>query len=151
MSIFQRSILIIPLLLLLFFIGISYAADEKACSSGNIKITEENKRFSVLVPKSSGLGSEQAYDDIGCAVISRNEECAMRQGMFDSAALVYDHFTGAEFPAEKMYFVLKTDVRTPRGFGIVAFGDKAAAEKFSAAHGKGKVIKWFELVDEKIQ
>jgi hypothetical protein len=137
--------------MLSILVGPSAAGDDKTCPSGSVKITEENKRFSVLVPKSSGLGSDQSYDDIGCAVLARNEECAMRQSMFDSAAMVYDHFTGAEFPAEKMYFVLKTDVKTPRGIGIVAFGDKADADKFSSAHGKGKVIKWFELVDEKIQ
>ena len=146
-----RSPIILPFLLLSILAGPSAAADDKACPSTSVQIAKENRRFSVLVPKSSGLGGDQAYDDIGCAVLARNEECAMRQSMFDGAALAYDHSTGAEFPAEKMYFVLKTDVKTPRGYGIVAFKDKAEAEKFGAAHGKGKVIKWFELVDEKLK
>jgi hypothetical protein len=145
-----RSRLILPFLLLTILTGPS-TADDKGCPPPGFNIKEETKRFSLLVPKSANLGNDQAYDDIGCAVMSRNEECATRQGMFDTAALAYDHFTGAEYPAEKMYFVLKTDVKTPRGFGIVAFGDKAEAEKFSAVHGKGKVIKWFELVDEKLK
>jgi hypothetical protein len=146
-----RSRLTLPLLILFILAGPAAAVDDKACPPPGLTIKEETRRFSLLVPKSANLGNEQAYDDIGCAVMSRNEECATRQGMFDSAALAYDYFTGAELPAEKMYFVLQTDVKTPRGFGIVAFKDKAESEKFSAAHGKGKVIKWFELVDEKLK
>ncbi|MFA7382335.1 MAG: hypothetical protein WC001_02695 [Desulfurivibrionaceae bacterium] len=137
--------------ILLFTLPVTAQAEEGMCSSSSVKITEENKRFSVLVPKSSGLGNKQAYDDIGCAVMARNEECATRQTMFDGAALAYDQSTGAEFPAEKMYFVLKTDVITPRGFGIVAFMDKVEAEAFSARHGKGKVVKWYQLVDESLK
>ena len=147
----MRSRLTLPVLMLSILAGPSVAADDKTCPPPGLTIREDTKRFSLLVPKSANLGNDQAYDDIGCAVMSRNEECATRQGMFDSAALAYDHLTGAEFPAEKMYFVVKTGVKTPRGFGIVAFKDKAEAEKFSAAHGKGKVIKWFELVDEKLK
>lgn len=121
------------------------------CGSSRMKIDDNNRKFSVVVPRSSGLGGEQSYDDIGCAVADRNGECATRQGMFDSAAVVYDYLTGEELPAEKAYFALKTDVKTPQGFAIVAFKDKAEAEKFSAAHGKGKVVKWFELIDEKLK
>ncbi len=122
-------------------------ADE--CSSG-ATIDEAGKRFSVVTNKVSGMEA-QSFNDIGCAVLSRNGECATRQGMFDDNAVVYDYATGEQVKADKAYFVLKTGVPTPRGYGIVAFKDKAEAEKFSAAHGKGKVVKWFELVDEKLK
>lgn len=145
------SLVVLPVLLLPLLAGPVFPADDNACPPDNVKLSEAGKRFSIFVPKSSGLGHEQSYDDIGCAVMSRNEECAMRQSMFDGAAMAYDYATGAEFPAEKMYFVLKTGVKTTRGFGIVAFKDKAEAEKFSASHGKGKVVKWFELVDEQLR
>ena len=52
---------------------------------------------------------------------------------------------------ETAYFVFKADVSTPRGYGIVAFKDRAQAERFAAEQGKGKVIRWFELVDEKLR
>ncbi|MFA7382333.1 MAG: hypothetical protein WC001_02685 [Desulfurivibrionaceae bacterium] len=145
----------IPDVILLFailFFALPVAAQENnVCSSSSVKITDENRRFFVLVPKFSGLGNKQAYDDIGCAVLARNEECATRQTMFDGVALAYDQSTGAEFPAEAMHFVLKTDLNTPRGFGIVAFRNKAAEEAFSAGHGKGKVVKWYELVAEPLK
>lgn len=119
------------------------------CASNEIMITDGAKKFSVLVPK--GFERRFSFDDIGCAVINRNNECATRQMLFDANAVVVDYASGEELPAEKAWFVLKTDVKTPRGFGIVAFKDKAQAEQFSAGHGKGKVIKWFELVDEKLR
>jgi len=118
--------------------------------SPSAKITDAVKKFSVVVPKAAGLG-EQSFDDIGCAVASRNEECATRQGMFDGGALTYDYATGEELAVDKAYFVIKTDVATPKGYGVVAFKDRPAAEKFSHEHGKGKVVKWFELVDEKLK
>lgn len=129
--------------------GISTASAAENCD-GSGKIGEGEKKFSVEVPKAAGLG-EQSFNDIGCAVISRNSECAMRQSMFDGGAVTYDYQTGEQVPVEKAYFTMNTDVKTPKGFGIVGFKDKAEAEKFSAAHGKGKVVKWFELVDEKLK
>lgn len=135
------------------FLIVSASGEESRgeCGSGSAKVDDSNRKFSVIVPKSSGLGGEQAYNDIGCAVANRNGECAMRQSMFDGAAVAYDYVTGAEIPAEKAFFVLKTDVKTPQGYGIVAFKDKAEAEKFQAARGKGKIVKWFELVDEPLK
>jgi len=123
-------------------------ADAEECAGTNAKITDGVRKFSVAVPK--GM-EHQAFDDIGCAVVSRNNECATRQLLFDSNAVVVDYATGEELPAEKAWFVLKTDVQTPRGYGIVAFKDKTRAEKFSAEHGKGKVVRWFELIDEKLK
>ena len=128
-------------------------ADDKArpsvCSVCNMKVNEAEKKFSVALPNVKGMGPS-AYDDIGCAVMSRNNECATRQMTFDSNAIVYDFVTGEQVPAEKAFFAFKTSFRTPMGYGIVAFKDKAQAEKFAAEHGKAKVVRWFELVDMKL-
>lgn len=135
------------LIVLVFALAGSVFAE--SCKTCNGKI-EEGGKFSVRVPKVTGMES-QAFDDIGCAVVSRNGECATRQSIFDSNAVVRDYITGEEIPAEKAYFVLKTGISTPAGYGIAAFKNKAEAEKFSAEHGQGKVVKWWELVDEKLK
>lgn len=119
------------------------------CSVCNMKISEAERKFSVVLPNAEGMGPA-SYDDIGCAVMSRNGECATRQATFDSIAIVYDFVTGEAVPAEKAFFAFKTSFRTPMGYGIVAFRDKAQAEKFAAEHGKVNVVKWFELVDMKL-
>jgi copper chaperone NosL len=119
------------------------------CSVCNMKISEAEKKFSVTLPKVSGMGPS-SYDDIGCALMSRNGECATRQMTFDSNAIVYDFVTGEAILVEKAFFALKSSFRTPMGYGIVAFKDKVQAEKFAAEHGKVKVVRWFELVDVKM-
>jgi hypothetical protein len=47
-------------------------ADECA---GSGKIGEGEKNFSVVLAKAAGMAA-QSFNDIGCAVISRNSECA---------------------------------------------------------------------------
>jgi copper chaperone NosL len=143
--------LIIPVLLLATLTV--HAAEQKntaVCNQCNMKINEADKKFSVSLPSVSGRGPA-AYDDIGCAIVSRNSEYATRQVVFDSNAVVYDYLTVEAIPAEKAFFAFRSNVRTPMGYGIVAFKDKAQAEKFAEEHGKVKVLRWFELVDEKIK
>jgi hypothetical protein len=139
-----------PLMLsAILLLGFAAHAMADTCD-GTSKIGEGEKKFSVMLPKVPGM-EEQSFNDIGCAVISRNGECATRQGIFDSSARTYDYQSGEELMLDKAYFVMKTDVKTPKDFGILAFKDKAEAEKFSAAHGMGKVVKWWELVDERLK
>ena len=140
-------------LVLIFMMAAAGRADDRkkqpVCSVCNMKISEADKKFSVVLPNAEGMGPA-AYDDIGCAVMSRNGECATRQMTFDSNAVVYDFVTGEAVPAEKAFFAFKSSFRTPMGYGIVAFKDKVQAERFAAEHGRVKVMRWFELVDVKL-
>jgi len=147
----------VPPFILSFVLIVAMAAaiqaDDKTkppvCSVCNMKISEAGKKFSVVLPNVSGMGPA-SFCDIGCALISRNGECATRQMTFDSNAIVYDLMTGEAVPAEKAFFSYKSSFRTPMGYGIVAFRDKIQAEKFAAEHGKVKIVRWFELVDLKL-
>jgi hypothetical protein len=145
-----RSVLAPVILLVLCFSAALFAGEQLrlgSCAQCKTVVTEENRKFAVIVPK----GIEYSvFDDIGCAVIGRSNECASRQTLYDNNAVTYDHLTGEEVPVDQAFFIYRTDVKTPRGYGIVAFKDKAKAEEFAAAHGKGKVIKWYLLVDEKM-
>jgi len=139
-------------ILIIAMVTAGRADDQKkpaVCSVCNMKVSEAGKKFSVELPNVSGMGPA-SFCDIGCALISRNSECATRQSTFDSNAIVYDLMTGEQVPAEKAFFAYKSSFRTPMGYGIVAFKDKAEAEKFAAEHGKAKVVRWFELVDMKL-
>jgi copper chaperone NosL len=143
-------ILIIPVLILATLTAHAVEPKKAAvCSQCNMMINEANRKFSAFLPNVSGMGPS-SYDDIGCAVASRNSECATRQMTFDSNVVVCDYVTEEVVSAEKAFFVLTPDVRTPMGYGIVAFKDKARADTFAAEHGKVKVVRWFELVDEKL-
>lgn len=151
----KRSLfpLLLSFLMVFSTVAAGRADDRKkpsVCSECNMMVTEKNKKFSVVMPNVSGMGPS-SFDDIGCAVNSRNKECATRQMTFDSNAIVYDFVTGEEVLAEKAFFTFKSSAWTPMGYGIVAFKDKVEAEKFAAEHGKVKVVKWFELVDERLK
>ena len=142
----------LSLVLIVTSVAAGRAEDRKkpaVCSVCNMTVREAEKKFSVVLPNVSGMGPS-SYDDIGCAVQSRNNECATRQITFDSNAVVHDFASGDAVPAEKAFFAFKSSFRTPMGYGIVAFKDKAQAEKFAAEHGKVKVVRWFELVDMKL-
>ncbi|MHB8844533.1 MAG: nitrous oxide reductase accessory protein NosL [Nitrospirota bacterium] len=148
----SRSLIIALLFSLFLSAGAAFAAEAQktpVCAQCNMKVTDAEKKASVSLPNVKGMGPSH-FCDIGCAVQSRNNECATRQMIFDGNAIVYDFLTGEAVPAEKAFFVFKSSFRTPMGYGVVAFKDKAEAEKFAAEHGKAKVIKWFELVDEKL-
>jgi copper chaperone NosL len=145
-------IILLPFVLIVAIAAAGSAESQKkapVCSVCNMVVDEAVKKFSVVLPNVSGMGPS-SYDDIGCAISSRNNECATRQMTFDSNAIVYDFVTGDAVPAEKAFFAFKSSFRTPMGYGIVAFRDKVQAEKFAAEYGKVKVVRWFELVDMKL-
>jgi len=123
---------------------------EPVCGRYNESSGIEGKKLSVIMPKVPGMEAS-SYNDIGCAVRARNEECATRQGMFDSNAKAHDYLTGEEIGVEKSFFVLTKDLRTPAGYGVVAFKEQAQADAFAAEHGKAKVVKWYQIVDEKLK
>ena len=147
-----RISVIAVLFTLLMPLGATLAEEARkapACAQCNMKVTDADRKVSAYLPNVQGMGPSH-YCDLGCAVQSRNTECATRQMTFDANAVVYDFLTGEAVPAEKAFFVFKSSFRTPMGYGIVAFKDKAEADTFAAEHGKAKVIRWFELVEEKI-
>jgi hypothetical protein len=146
--------LLVALGLMLSFSDIPAGAEttggQHRCDKITASAAEAAKKFSVVMPKVPGMEGS-AYSDIGCAVRARNEECATRQGLFDSNAHAYDYHSGEEIGVEKAFFVLTADVSTPAGYGIVAFKDRVKADAFAAEHGKAKVLKWYLLVDENLQ
>lgn len=111
-----------------------------------MKFTDAGKKFSVIMPRVPGMEGS-SFDDIGCAVVWRNGECASRQSTFDSNAFTFDYLTGEQIALENAFFAVETGVKTPMGYDIVAFKDKPAAEKQVKSSGKGRIYKLFELVD----
>lgn len=149
----KRFLSLSPLFPLLVIFAVHHApAEEPAkpvqCDFCKMKLAEEGEKLSVHLPHKDSMGPA-TFCDIGCAVQSRNNECASRQVTFDSNAVVYDFMTAEAVSAEKAFFAVKTTYRTPMGSGIVAFKDKATAEKFALEHGNAKVLRWFELMYER--
>lgn len=118
------------------------------CRECNGRIEEAGRKFSVVVMK--GIEAS-AFDDIGCALVWRNSECAMRQVAFDENALVHDHDSGKTVSIEKAAYVVDAGIDTPKGYGITAFMTKEAAERFVISKGKGRVLTYSELLNLKLK
>lgn len=118
------------------------AAPPAVCSVCNMNIEESNKRFSVVDAKSN---EKAAFDDIGCALIWREELCASKLMSFESNAEVFDYNTAESVAIENASFVVESGVKTPMGYDIIAFRDKQSAERFVAEAGKGNVVPYSKL------
>ncbi|MEW5746774.1 MAG: nitrous oxide reductase accessory protein NosL [Nitrospirota bacterium] len=117
-------------------------ASPAVCTACNMSIEGQNKRFSVVDTKST---DKVAFDDIGCALLWRAEQCATKELQFNTNAEVFDFSTGEPVAIEAASFVVDSGVKTPMGYGIVAFKDRQSAERFVAETGKGSVVPYRTL------
>jgi nitrous oxide reductase accessory protein NosL len=107
--------------------GMSLAS---TCNPDDTEITDDIRAFSVV-----NVGLERdTFEDIGCAVMWRDELCAHEIIDFDANALVHDYESGESVRMTKAFFVRGSRVREG-GYDIVAFTDAARAEEFARAHG----------------
>ena len=128
-----------------------HAQDQKGahtCKNCDMKFNDAEKKFSVVVPR--GIEFSE-FDDVGCALVWKNGECAMRQDAFDNNAVVYDYRTEEAVPIQSAFFVVEAGIKTPMGYGIVAFKIRAQAEQLVAELKKGKVVKYAELDSLKLK
>lgn len=134
-------------LAMIFLVGAAFAGEQKpplTCKKCDMPVRDEAKNFSAIIPKGIEFS---AFDDLGCAIIWRNGECATRQMAFDYHAVAHDYLSGEEILMEKAAFVVDADIKTPMGYGIIAFRDKEQALKFAAGRGKAKVLTYQQILD----
>lgn len=70
-------------------------------------------------------GESRKYDDIGCLLDDYTHSGVKAAGIY-----VHDYNTGAWLDARVAVFV-QSDIHTPMASGLVAFSDRASAEKFA--------------------
>lgn len=130
-------------------LGVSAAEKELPtfCKRCNMHLVAADKKFSVTIAE--GIEAS-AFDDIGCALLWREGECAMRTSAFDSNARVYDYETGEPVVIEQAYFVHGAGLKTPMGYDLAAFKKKEHAEKLKKEKGKGEVITFNEACSLKL-
>jgi len=114
-------------------------AEFRTCSQ-SMEITDV--RFSARAE----IGIEVLFDDIGCAVIWRNLQCALDQATFDREATVRDFNNLSTILMSRATYVLNKDLKTPIGFGLAAFRDKESAKAFIREKGSGKLMTYKEIL-----
>ena len=106
------------------------AIDRSACSRCGMLISERAHAAAVR----SADGHDQLFDDIGCLVAT------VRAGLpHDVQYWFNDAADGEWIRSVDPTFVVAASLRTPMGGGIVAYRDRAAAERFARTHD-GKVV-----------
>lgn len=134
------SFFLFQVIAVLFLLQTPYAAENAQilkCSRCSMTIENSMKKFSVITP---GRVVPAAFDDISCALLFRNGLCAMDTMEFDNTATVYDYYSGESVKMTAAVYVTGSLVKTPMASGIIAFKDKASAEKFLAEQGQGEIL-----------
>ncbi len=86
-------------------------------------------------------GTVEKFDDLGGLLVHGHQT-----GELDRATVwVHDADTEEWVDADAAFYVATATGQTPMGYGIFAFADRKAAERFAAGSG-GTVMTWDELV-----
>ncbi len=135
------------ILLIVSVVAYAATATPTSCSVCGAKITEADMRFSLYITE--GMEAH-AFDDIGCAVIFYADLCASRSMAFDNFAMVRDYGSGEDVPVDKAFYVRGANIKTPRGYGIVAFKTMEAAKSFASGQG-ATLLKYSEFSSLKLK
>lgn len=108
--------------------------------------SREMKITDVRFSSRADMGLTVVFDDIGCAVIWRNMQCAMDQTLFDDKATARDFDDLSTIRMSEAYYVLDDNLMTPIKFGIAAFRNIKAARKYMVDNGSGKLLGYRDLI-----
>lgn len=140
---FIRAILLFNLVFLLSHAHAGVKDTSNPCGKSRVPVDSELNKFFIVQTKAS---TPVAFDDIGCALLWRENQCTAIQMSFDATAQVFDYYTEEALNAKDAFYVQDTKIKTPRGYGIAAFKDRESAEKFISENGKGKILTYDDLL-----
>ena len=112
--------------------------DRSACSRCGMLISEKAYAAAIRFPD----GHDQVFDDIGCLVAAVREKPAA-----GSHYWFHDGVSGEWLTDVAPVFAVSSQLRTPMGGGIVAYGDPVTATH-SVEHIGGRVVRDFSQLLE---
>jgi len=123
------------------------AEDDVSTSSAEFRTCSQSMEITdVRFSARADIGVEVLFDDIGCAVIWRNLQCALDQHTFDSKATVRDFNDLSSVLMSEAVYVINKNLRSPIGFGIAAFRNMNSAKAFIKEKGTGKLMIYKEVI-----
>jgi copper chaperone NosL len=108
--------------------------DRTACQHCGMLISD--RRFAAAVRTADG---DRVFDDIGCLINAVKGQA--RAG----ATFWFHDATSAEWITGTPVFVASASFRTPMSGGVLAYGDRAAAERAAATH-QGTIVSSLEAL-----
>lgn len=113
---------------------------ETICAECGMIISQPKYASSFAYAESEGRFKSLPFDDIGDMLAYMRKH----SDLIPVGVWVHDYTSEEWIDAEGAYYVQSDAIQSPMGHGIVAFADKAAAEKF-AVETAGQVLDWDRL------
>jgi nitrous oxide reductase accessory protein NosL len=147
------------ILLILAFLGVTFAAPgcerrvlsgppelrlgRTECAECGMLVSEERCSSAMLIER-EGVREHAVFDDIGC-MLSFQPGAAAGVGVI--GVFVHDHATGLWAPSGSAVFLIGAPdpPTTPMGSGIIAFADRAGAQRAQEEYG-GELTDYAGLV-----
>jgi hypothetical protein len=143
----MRFFILRAAVIVLFFsiCSLLYAGENEKtlCSRCGNEIKSDNIKYSVVQLDAK---KPVSFDDIGHAVLWREDQCTAIQMSFDATAKVFDFNTGEELDINAAYFIKSPDIQSPGGSGIAAFKERQSADKLLPGKGSDKVLTYDDLL-----
>lgn len=145
---FWRAMVVLTLVLLLAACSNKPAEPQPAdirygetiCAECGMIISQPKYASSFAYAESEGRYKSLAFDDIGDMITYMRKH----PELIPVGVWVHDYETEEWIEAQSAIYVKSDAIRSPMGFGVVAFADPAAAERF-AAEINGVVLDWDHL------
>jgi hypothetical protein len=144
----MRLVIVYLIISVIFAMGMSLPTELSADLTQCVSSADPEWKFSVYTKEPVTLTS---YDDIISMLQHRNECCTPDQLQIDSTYFIRDYNTCEDVRVSEAFFVVHTNVPTPKVSGIVAFKDKASAIDFSNKQEGSKVLDYTSLVGADIE
>ncbi len=102
-------------------------------------------RYAAAIYVGGGVNEWWKYDDVGEMALDYFEKKDSYEFL---AVRVYDFLTGEEVDGYKAWYVVADpkELWTPMGYGVIAFKDRADAEKVAEEHN-GVIMDWNKLIE----
>lgn len=113
---------------------------ETICAECGMIISQPKYASSFAYEESEGRFKSLPFDDIGDMLAYMRKH----SDLIPVGVWVHDYASEEWIDAESAFYVHSSAIKSPMGHGIVAFADKAAAEKF-AVETAGQMLDWDHL------
>lgn len=111
------------------------------CAECGMIISDDRCAAALLIEEKGGYREHELFDDLGC-LLDRLKALPTERRVV--GVFVRDHADHCWLTASGAWIVSDTGTHTPMGSGLVAVGDRAAAERL-AGEGKGHVTAGSDL------
>jgi len=114
---------------------------ECACTECGMTVTKQNTKFlSEIIVKGGRPGF---FCDLGDMMVYYE---VLKNKKTIQAIYVKDYASGAWLDGRAAYYLAGTNVATPMRYGILAFKDRAGAERFKKEKGGDRVYTFDEII-----